>query len=426
MRYVMYMFMGTPPRSPLQLDGHSKAMSRKTRQSTRLRRLTLRTLDQPRPTINIDAGTGRGSGPHKEKFHNYLGDSLEEQSTQGRVHAVGFGVTISQYYRRASRGSGSSSTSITQQQLIEIIRSHKEEVKNEIGEENKQNLEKLKQELKEAIKIEFFQGDHSARVSTKGSNDEISVNPSREEHVAHVIQTMGLFVQREHSTHLVALRKIYEGGSAIHNDIVRVNVDKVIDGDAQVSFMTSEIQYVRQTLDTFIAWPTHLVKLVSNKLSKGRMILDDPLCDLIKCLYDIYEKHVELLWNGTKFEIPNVDASFFLTYSDANEMISCDKCLDIAILQLWIMFMDDWSCSLGHGSVYGFLEPQLIHNANDRCVECQHYIENWVKESQREGPLATGCFASYKQCCRLVLFVVVTFKKEDLSVAIMSCIGCGT
>ena len=71
--------MGTPPRSPLQLDGHSKAMSRKTRQSTRLRRLTLRTLDQPRPTINIDAGTGRGSGPHKEKFHNYLGVITREK-----------------------------------------------------------------------------------------------------------------------------------------------------------------------------------------------------------------------------------------------------------------------------------------------------------------------------------------------------------
>ncbi|KAL5179232.1 hypothetical protein HKD37_01G000577 [Glycine soja] len=391
MRYVMYMFMGTPPRSPLQLDGHSKAMSRKTRQSTRLRRLTLRTLDQPRPTINIDAGTGRGSGPHKEKFHNYLGDSLEEQSTQGRVHAVGFGVTISQYYRRASRGSGSSSTSITQQQLIEIIRSHKEEVKNEIGEENKQNLEKLKQELKEAIKIEFFQGDHSARVSTKGSNDEISVNPSREEHVAHVIQTMGLFVQREHSTHLVALRKIYEGGSAIHNDIVRVNVDKVIDGDAQVSFMTSEIQYVRQTLDTFIAWPTHLVKLVSNKDS-------------------------------------------LITPKKATEVVQ--------------RFMDDWSCSLGHGSVYGFLEPQLIHNANDRCVECQHYIENWVKESQREVYL--GAYLNQAHWQLVVLLPTnnvavwfcslckksdvhikatinkVTFKKEDLSVAIMSCIGCGT
>ena len=39
----------------------------------------------------------------------------------------------------------------------EIIINLKEEVRNEIEEENKQSLEKLKQELKEAIKIEFSQ-----------------------------------------------------------------------------------------------------------------------------------------------------------------------------------------------------------------------------------------------------------------------------
>jgi len=47
-------------------------------------------------------------------------------------------------------------------------------------------------------------------------------------------------------------------------------------------------------------------------------------------------------------------------------------------------FMDDWSTRLGHGSVYGLLEPQSIHNAKDRHAECEHYIETWVKESQRE------------------------------------------
>ena len=34
---------------------------------------------------------------------------------------------------------------------------------------------------------------------------------------------------------------------------------------------------------------------------------DDPLHGLIKNLYDIYEKPVELLWDGTKFGIANVD-----------------------------------------------------------------------------------------------------------------------
>ena len=119
-------------------------------------------------------------------------------------------------------------------------------------------------------------------------------------------------------------------------------------------------------------------------------------------MYDIYEKPVEFMWDGTKFGIPNVDASFFLTYSDVNEIIAGDKCLNIAILQLWMMwvnliwfiykhlifliigvtinfhfnvqnrFMDEWSSSLGHASVYGFFESHSIHHANDRRVEYEH------------------------------------------------------
>ena len=52
-------------------------------------------------------------------------------------------------------------------------------------------------------------------------------------------------------------------------------------------------------------------------------------------------------------------------------------------------YMDEWSSRFGHGSVYGFLEPQSIHKAKDRHVECEHYIQTWVKESQREVYLGT-------------------------------------
>ena len=58
---------------------------------------------------------------------------------------------------------------------------------------------------------------------------------------------------------------------------------------------------------------------------------------LTKSLYDIYDKSVELMWDASKFGIPNVDASFFLTFSNVNEIIAGDKCLNIAILQLWMM-----------------------------------------------------------------------------------------
>ena len=46
--------------------------------------------------------------------------------------------------------------------------------------------------------------------------------------------------------------------------------------------------------------------------------------------------------------------------------------------------MDEWSNSLGHGSVYEFLKPQSIQNAQDRRGQCQDYIEKWLKESHRE------------------------------------------
>ncbi|KAH1256553.1 hypothetical protein GmHk_03G006695 [Glycine max] len=243
-------------------------MFRNTRQSTRLRRLTLRTLDQPKPTVYLDAAIGRGLGPHKEKFHSYLEvvarekipivhnswqdvsdalkdlgyiylgcntenkrgyiscgsiqvegtstwlfkenkggyipcgsllvkdftrlleisrigdclgtgrrhglwpnqykscDSMEKQTTQGtfvphgrdnilntaigrpdyggRVRAAGSRVTITQYYGRASRGFNTSSISISQQQLAEIIGILKEEWRKEFQEENKQSLQLLK------------------------------------------------------------------------------------------------------------------------------------------------------------------------------------------------------------------------------------------------------------------------------------------
>ena len=71
--------METPPRSPPPTYSPSAITKPKTRQATRLRKLTARTLDQPRPIVNVNPNTGRGSGSEKEKFHCYLGVVAREK-----------------------------------------------------------------------------------------------------------------------------------------------------------------------------------------------------------------------------------------------------------------------------------------------------------------------------------------------------------
>ena len=68
-----------PPTSPPPADSPSAITKRNTGQTTRLRKLTARSLDQPRPSVNVNPITGRGSGSEKEKFHRYLGVVAREK-----------------------------------------------------------------------------------------------------------------------------------------------------------------------------------------------------------------------------------------------------------------------------------------------------------------------------------------------------------
>ena len=47
-------------------------------------------------------------------------------------------------------------------------------------------------------------------------------------------------------------------------------------------------------------------------------------------------------------------------------------------------FMHDWSTSIGYGSLYGFLEPQCIHNAKTKRQECENYIATQINKSQKQ------------------------------------------
>jgi len=63
----------------------------------------------------------------------------------------------------------------------------------------------------------------------------------------------------------------------------------------------------------------------------------DPLGELVRKLYVVYQKPMELSWDRAKFGIPNSTNGFFITYADVTKIILDDKCLNISILQLWMM-----------------------------------------------------------------------------------------
>ena len=157
----------------------------------------------------------------------------------GRVRVAGIGVTIIQYFGHASCDSNTSSASIHQKTLAEIIGNLKEKWRTKVEDENKNlqeawrkkvekenkcSLEIIKQELKQAIKLELSQiaSQHSpplealdiqvlvAHMSTKGSCAEADTNPLVSEPSDVHMDTMSLYVVGEQPTQLVALGKLYD------------------------------------------------------------------------------------------------------------------------------------------------------------------------------------------------------------------------
>ncbi|KOM41321.1 hypothetical protein LR48_Vigan04g151900 [Vigna angularis] len=63
---------------------------------------------------------------------------------------------------------------------------------------------------------------------------------------------------------------------------------------------------------------------------------------------------------GRGSEVP-----IYLHSQDVRELASRREELNITLIQLWMMYMFGVSNNLGYNDVYGFIDPQVIHETND-------------------------------------------------------------
>jgi len=124
-----------------------------------------------------------------------------------------------------------------------------------------------------ALPPELEVGPSTAHVSTKGCCvDPLATDPDTGDS-----DKCGLYIE-ENPSRLVALGRVYEGSTAVHNipllhGQVKVGVEEVKDVDASVPVPTDEVILVGQALNTFLAWPTHLVKCLSEQVFYSHYML---------------------------------------------------------------------------------------------------------------------------------------------------------
>ncbi|KAH1210555.1 hypothetical protein GmHk_15G044842 [Glycine max] len=316
-------------------------------------------------------------------------DSFEEQATQGsfvphgrqdvltaaigrpehpgRVHAAGAGVTIKQYFGSASRTSHSSS-SLPLEELDQLEESITEKVTWQLMASFSQMQSQIQSQMQSqglALPPEPLVGPSAPRVSTKGS----CVDPSGNDPKTGDSDRCGLYIEAD-PARLVALGRVYEGSTVVHNtpllpSQVKVGVEEVTDADAPVLVPTDEVSLVGQALHTFLAWSTHLVKSLSKHLCLRQNHLQSPIRRLmIRFICDIDHPRAFLEALLGYMGCHRVrDFPLYIKHEDLSEIAHGGQCLSISVLQLWIPHLTDTSMRAGNSDIYGFLEPQSIQRS---------------------------------------------------------------
>ncbi|KAL5177467.1 hypothetical protein HKD37_08G023227 [Glycine soja] len=184
----------------------------------------------------------------------------------------------------------------------------------------------------------------------------------------------GLYIEAN-PARLVAMGRVYEGSIIVHNtpllpDQVKVSVEEVTNADAPVPVPTNEVSLVGQALHTFLAWPAHLVKSLSQQVAvsppkpplKPDPKVDDPLYLMTLTIPELFLRPYQVRWDVTVFGVVNPDFPLYIKHEDLSEIAHGGQCLSISVLQL---HLTETCMRVGNSDIYGFLEPQSIQRSDN-------------------------------------------------------------
>ncbi|KAH1210157.1 hypothetical protein GmHk_15G044536 [Glycine max] len=146
---------------------------------------------------------------------------------------------------------------------------------------------------------------------------------------------------------------------------VKVGVEEVTDADAPIPVPTDEVSLVGQALHTFLAWPTHLVKSLSQQVvvspakppSKPDPEVDDPLYLMTLTIPELFLRPYQVTSDATVFRVFNPNFPLYIKHEDLSEIAHGGQCFSISVLQLWILHLTDTNIRAGNSDIYEFLEP---------------------------------------------------------------------
>ncbi|KAH1233151.1 hypothetical protein GmHk_09G025663 [Glycine max] len=363
--------------------------------------------------------------PHGRQ--DVLAAAIGRPEHPGRVRAVGAGVTIKQYFGSAPRTSRNASSVPPDelQQLTQQIRDPLEEsITMKVTRQVMASFSQLQSQMQSqglAVPLKPLVGPSGPQVSTKGS----CVDPSRNDPETGDSDRCDLYIEAD-PDRLVAMGRVYEGSTVVHSTPllpgqVKVSVEEVTDSDAPVPVPTDEVSLVGQALHTFLAWPTHLLKSLSQQVvvspakppPKPDPEVDDPLYLMTLTIPELFLRPYQVRWDATVFGVYNPDFPLYIKHEDLSEIAHGGQCLSISVLQLWILHLTETCMRVGNFDIYGFLKPQSIQRSGQSQFESESYIKSWMQSSQRDVYLGAYLNGGHWQ-------MVVILPKEHLVVWICS------